>query len=194
MGKPRSPIVVVLLSIVTFGIYGVVWAWKAFREVDDASGQKHRAGWFVAALVIFLAALVFQLPLLLAEAAGGSLLAVVAVALLMSAPQLGYVVPEVRQVIKARASLGGSANMLLAWAFVVLTVGSAVLSGVFMDLDMLTATATDLVPAMISYLAFLVASLTWLVLVQLAINDFWARRSGGGQQTIIVNVHDGVNA
>ncbi|MEZ5180783.1 MAG: DUF4234 domain-containing protein [Acidimicrobiales bacterium] len=38
-GAQRSPIVVILLSIVTLGIYGVYWQYALFKEMKDHSGQ-----------------------------------------------------------------------------------------------------------------------------------------------------------
>jgi hypothetical protein len=39
VGKVRSPLVVVLLSIVTIGIYGLYWNYKTFQEMKDYSGN-----------------------------------------------------------------------------------------------------------------------------------------------------------
>jgi hypothetical protein len=39
LGKPRGWVVVVLLSIVTLGIYGLVWQYKTFQEMQDYSGE-----------------------------------------------------------------------------------------------------------------------------------------------------------
>jgi len=39
LGKPRGWVVVVLLSIVTLGIYGLVWQYKTFQEMKDYSGE-----------------------------------------------------------------------------------------------------------------------------------------------------------
>jgi hypothetical protein len=38
-GKVREPIVVILLSIVTLGIYFVVWSYKVFQENKEFSGE-----------------------------------------------------------------------------------------------------------------------------------------------------------
>src|ERR1700724_2814644 len=38
VGKVRGPGTVILLSIVTLGIYGVVWQYKTFKEMKDHSG------------------------------------------------------------------------------------------------------------------------------------------------------------
>jgi len=39
LGKPRGWVVVVLLSLVTLGIYGLVWQYKTFQEMKDYSGE-----------------------------------------------------------------------------------------------------------------------------------------------------------
>jgi hypothetical protein len=39
IGKPRSWIAVVLLSIITIGIYGLYWQYKTFQEMKDHSGN-----------------------------------------------------------------------------------------------------------------------------------------------------------
>ena len=39
VGKVRSPLAVLLLSIVTLGIYGLVWHYKTFQEMKDYSGE-----------------------------------------------------------------------------------------------------------------------------------------------------------
>jgi len=39
LGKPRGWVVVVLLSIVTLGIYGLVYQYKTFQEMKDYSGE-----------------------------------------------------------------------------------------------------------------------------------------------------------
>ena len=39
LGKPRGWVVVILLSIVTLGIYGLVWQYKTFQEMKDYSGE-----------------------------------------------------------------------------------------------------------------------------------------------------------
>lgn len=39
IGKPRSSLAVILLSIITIGIYGLYWQYKTFQEMKDHSGQ-----------------------------------------------------------------------------------------------------------------------------------------------------------
>ena len=38
-GKPRSWVSVVLLSLITLGIYGLVWQYKTFQEMKDYTGN-----------------------------------------------------------------------------------------------------------------------------------------------------------
>ena len=44
VGKPRRVLVIILLSIVTIGIYGLVWIYKTFEEMKQYSG-KGVGGW-----------------------------------------------------------------------------------------------------------------------------------------------------
>ncbi|HVA03175.1 MAG TPA: DUF4234 domain-containing protein [Acidimicrobiales bacterium] len=39
LGKIRSPWIVILLSVVTLGIYGIYWQYAMFKEMKDYSGQ-----------------------------------------------------------------------------------------------------------------------------------------------------------
>jgi len=39
VGQPRSPLTVILLSIVTLGIYALYWQYKTFQEMKDHSGN-----------------------------------------------------------------------------------------------------------------------------------------------------------
>jgi Domain of unknown function (DUF4234) len=39
LGKVRSPVTVILLSIITLGIYAHVWTYKTFQEMRDYSGE-----------------------------------------------------------------------------------------------------------------------------------------------------------
>lgn len=39
LGKPRSSLSVILLSIITLGIYGLVWQYKTFQEMKDHTGN-----------------------------------------------------------------------------------------------------------------------------------------------------------
>jgi hypothetical protein len=51
LGKPRSPLKVILLAIVTFGIYGLVWVFKSHEEIKRHSGIGV-GGW--VGLIIYL--------------------------------------------------------------------------------------------------------------------------------------------
>ncbi len=51
VGKPRKVLIIILLSIVTFGIYGLVWIYKTFEEMKQHSG-KGVGGW--VGLIIYL--------------------------------------------------------------------------------------------------------------------------------------------
>ena len=53
LGKLRSPVGVILLTIVTFGIYGLVWNYKVGNEIKNYSGDGLGGVlWLVIALVI----------------------------------------------------------------------------------------------------------------------------------------------
>jgi hypothetical protein len=39
LGKPRGVGITIVLTIVTIGIYGLVWIWKSFAEVKRYRGQ-----------------------------------------------------------------------------------------------------------------------------------------------------------
>jgi hypothetical protein len=39
VGKVRSPLAVLLLSIVTLGFYGLYWNYKTFQEIKDYGGS-----------------------------------------------------------------------------------------------------------------------------------------------------------
>jgi hypothetical protein len=39
IGQPRSPGLVIVLSIVTLGIYGLYWDYKTFQELKDHNGE-----------------------------------------------------------------------------------------------------------------------------------------------------------
>jgi hypothetical protein len=60
VGKVRKPLAVLLLSIVTLGIYGLYWDYKTFSELKDYSGSGIGGvlglvlGLFCGIIVIFL--------------------------------------------------------------------------------------------------------------------------------------------
>lgn len=37
--KQRSPVAIIILAIITFGIYGIVWAFKTTREINSLGAQ-----------------------------------------------------------------------------------------------------------------------------------------------------------
>jgi hypothetical protein len=39
VGKIRNPLAVILLSIITLGIYGLYWEYSSFKELKDYSGE-----------------------------------------------------------------------------------------------------------------------------------------------------------
>jgi drug/metabolite transporter (DMT)-like permease len=60
LGKPRGVGKVILLTIVTIGIYGIIWIWKSFNEVKAYRGQG--IGGFLGFLSCFVLAGYFLLP------------------------------------------------------------------------------------------------------------------------------------
>ena len=39
VGKERSPVAVILLTLITLGIYGLYWQYATFKEMKENSGQ-----------------------------------------------------------------------------------------------------------------------------------------------------------
>jgi hypothetical protein len=66
LGKPRKVIVIILLSIITLGIYGLIWVFKTFEEMKQFSGRGV-GGWVGLLLDIFLG---FVIPFLMASEVG----------------------------------------------------------------------------------------------------------------------------
>jgi uncharacterized membrane protein YraQ (UPF0718 family) len=63
VGKLRSPVTVILLSLVTIGIYGVVYDYKSFKEMKEYSGNGIGGG-----IAIVLALLLgFVIPFLMSS-------------------------------------------------------------------------------------------------------------------------------
>lgn len=48
-GKIRSPMAVICLSIITFGIYGIIWHYSLFEEMRNWRGQ----GWSGVTFLLF---------------------------------------------------------------------------------------------------------------------------------------------
>lgn len=46
-GRPRDALVVVTWAVLTFGLWGAWYLFKAFREVDHQNGRRHSALWFL---------------------------------------------------------------------------------------------------------------------------------------------------
>lgn len=62
VGQVRSPVVVILLTIITLGIYGLYWQYAVFKDLKDYSGEGIGGG--LALLLAFLIGIVniFLLP------------------------------------------------------------------------------------------------------------------------------------
>jgi len=62
VGHVRSPLAVILLTIITLGIYGLYWQYNVFKELKDYSGEGIGGG--LALLFAFLVGIVniFLLP------------------------------------------------------------------------------------------------------------------------------------
>ena len=62
LGTVREPGTVVLLSIVTLGIYGLYWLYVTFKELKAYSGQGIGGGWGLFLAFLFGLATAFILP------------------------------------------------------------------------------------------------------------------------------------
>jgi hypothetical protein len=62
VGKTRSSAAVILLTIVTFGIYGVIWQYKSFKELKDYTGQGIGGGLGLLFAILLAIVNVFMLP------------------------------------------------------------------------------------------------------------------------------------
>jgi hypothetical protein len=62
LGKIRNSVTVILLTIVTIGIYGLVWQYKTFQEMKDYSGQGIGGGIGLLLAIVFSIANVFIMP------------------------------------------------------------------------------------------------------------------------------------
>ena len=58
IGKVRSPLSVILLTIITLGIYGIIWNYCIFEELKNHRGQ----GWSGVLYLVFQ--FIFPLPLI----------------------------------------------------------------------------------------------------------------------------------
>src|SRR5436305_1403828 len=62
VGRPRSAAAVILLSLVTLGIYMLVWQYQTFKELKDYSGQGLGGGLALLLAVLFGIVNVFAMP------------------------------------------------------------------------------------------------------------------------------------
>jgi high-affinity nickel permease len=62
VGKIRSSVAVILLSIITFGIYSIYWQYKSFKELKDYTGQGIGGGLALLFAIILAIVNVFMLP------------------------------------------------------------------------------------------------------------------------------------
>ncbi len=66
VGKPRKVLSIILLSIITIGIYGLVWIYKTFEEMKQYSG-KGVGGWVGLILDLVIG---FVVPFLMSSEVG----------------------------------------------------------------------------------------------------------------------------
>ncbi|MCL2755353.1 MAG: DUF4234 domain-containing protein [Oscillospiraceae bacterium] len=45
VGKTESPVTLIILSIVTCGIYFIIWSFRVTKEINDAAGRELVPGW-----------------------------------------------------------------------------------------------------------------------------------------------------
>jgi hypothetical protein len=62
LGEIRSPVAVILLSIITLGIYSLYWQYKTFKEMKDYSGTGLGGGLALVLAIIFGIINVFMMP------------------------------------------------------------------------------------------------------------------------------------
>ena len=62
VGEIRSPLAVLLLSIITCGIYGIYWYYKTFQEMKDHSGEGIGGGLALVFAFVCGPVLIFLLP------------------------------------------------------------------------------------------------------------------------------------
>jgi uncharacterized protein DUF4234 len=62
VGMVRKPIVVLLLSIVTLGIYGLYWQYATFKELKDYSGEGIGGGLGLLFAILVGIVNVFMMP------------------------------------------------------------------------------------------------------------------------------------
>jgi hypothetical protein len=62
-GKSRSPLTVILLTIVTLGIYGIYWQYASFKELKDYSGEGIGGGLGLVFAILLGIVNIFILPM-----------------------------------------------------------------------------------------------------------------------------------
>ena len=62
VGKLRSPVSVILLSIITLGIYGLYWQYASFKEMKEHSGEGIGGGLGLLFAILLGIVNVFLLP------------------------------------------------------------------------------------------------------------------------------------
>jgi len=62
LGKPRSWLGVIGLTIITLGIYGLVWQYKTFKEMKDHTGNGIGGGIGLLLAIVFGIVNVFLMP------------------------------------------------------------------------------------------------------------------------------------
>lgn len=106
VGKVRPFWLIVVLSVVTFGLYGLAYWWMAFREVDEHAGRRH-AWWLYVAGVLSFGGLVVELAVVDQRGlTGGRALVLMAWTIALVAAPLAYLTTEVLDVRAWRRSLG----------------------------------------------------------------------------------------
>lgn len=58
IGKNRNPLTVIILSIVTFGIYSIVWYYSIFEELKNYRGQGWSGPFYIILALFFGIALI----------------------------------------------------------------------------------------------------------------------------------------
>ncbi len=62
VGKLRSPVTVILLSIITLGIYSLYWQYASFKEIKDHAGEGIGGGLGLVFAILLGIVNVFLLP------------------------------------------------------------------------------------------------------------------------------------
>jgi hypothetical protein len=168
-GRRRSFGTVVVLGLVTFGLYWLHWQWQAFREVHLQEGTPHRPALFWAAVAASAAGIVAVLVLLLTDAIQREAVEVVAAPFGVAAwvLLLAYLLREGRQVEALLAAQGGSPPAAQAWL---------VAMALFQVLGALLPGDATLLAAIPGALFALVAYGT----LQRNLNEYWGLRESSG--------------